>query len=507
MENTTNDRTPLLARRASYVALPGISSSHHHIKGNRFAAQSFLPISFLASLGIAATVATTIFAYADLLCADPTDCKGEEQSAYAAVVAVTNGISHAAAILALGPLERLIKTRLKAGLVMWIICRASSVVLLVIGGNSKPAHPTFQWYLTIDTVSFRNIWIAVSGRVFEGLASDNLLHFNLNTVYVLTPTAGPRDVSRLIGTSLGLYMTGTAVAPVAVNVFQSYTTSFVAALAIFATALAYLLFGVRRLPITKQTDDYEESSDGSRIRPHDAAKGTQAPFKVLLSPLQPFFEHPRAIPHGLSLLLYTAVQGHLFPLIMVFASIQFHFDSFHNGLIVSIAAACAALQLLMTLQVLPAMARFFRPRRWLSRSSKIVPSSSHDRNFAIGALLVQAVAISALSSVSSPAQLYVAVGFVSTGLSVPSFMKSHFVALMPDASRAILGLALMESIGGLISPFLLGVWQVMYPGQSVFLFAVGLLGLSLGLFVLGSVLMSSHSNDQLPDSHLDDEEF
>ena len=105
-------------------------------------------ISLLASLGMAATIATTIYAYANLLCANPKACKDGEQSAYAAVVAIANGIAHTVAILILGPLEHLVKTQLKAGLALWIVCRAASVLCLVIGGDSPP---TTSSYLQIES--------------------------------------------------------------------------------------------------------------------------------------------------------------------------------------------------------------------------------------------------------------------------------------------------------------------------------------------------------------------
>lgn len=83
----------------------------------------------------------------------------------------------------------------------------------------------------------------MSGRIFEGLASDNLLHFNLNTIYVsltLPSSVSGQKASQLMATSLGLYMLGTAVSPVAVSLFQSYTASFAAALAIFGITLSLL---------------------------------------------------------------------------------------------------------------------------------------------------------------------------------------------------------------------------------------------------------------------------
>jgi hypothetical protein len=292
----------------------------------------------------------------------------------------------------------------------------------------------------------------VSGRIFEGLASDNLLHFNLNTIYVsltLPSSASGQKASQLIATSLGLYMLGTAISPVAVSIFQSYTASFTAALVIFSITLVYLAIFI--------------------YIPAPQAMPQISGLDVLLSPLQLFLDHPCAIPYGLSLLLYTAVQAHLFPTIMVFASIQLHFSAFQNGLLVSIAAACASVPLLLKVFIVPSL-------QWL-RSTDSTP--------VLAALVIQMLALIGITQVQNASQLYLAVSVAAAGLALPAFFKGYFVSFMPDASRAITALTFMENLGGLVSPFLLGSWQSFAPGPSVFIFAVALLGVSLGLFLWG----------------------
>ncbi|GIC86257.1 uncharacterized protein Aud_002625 [Aspergillus udagawae] len=408
---------------------------HDTLQNTQNAAYRTLPLALLASLGMAATTATTIYAYADLLCEDPTDCKNGEQNAYAAVVAIASGIAHAMAILILGPMEQLIQKHLRAGLLTWIVCRATSVLCIVIG------------------VSIRSVTIAVSGRIFEGLASDNLLHFNLNTIYVsITSPSSSQETSQLIATSLGLYMLGTAVGPLAVSIFQSYTASFTAALAIFSVALVYLVTFVRvpAVQAVPQMQTYSKIPSG---------------LNVLLSPLRSFLDNPRAIPYGLSLLLYTTVQAHLFPAIMVFASVRLHFGSFQNGLLVTTAAGCAAVHLLLKVFILPGV------RRLRLNSDRLT-----DRSAVLGALAIQMLALVAITQVQSAGQLYLAVSVAAAGLSLPAFFKSYFISFMPDASRAITALTFMENFGGLMSPFVLGSWQSVAPGPSVFGFAVALLG-------------------------------
>jgi hypothetical protein len=77
---------------------------------------------------------------------------------------------------------------------------------------------------------------------------------------------------------------------------------------------------------------------------------------------------------------------------------------------------------------------------------------------------------------------------VAAGLPLPAFFKSHLISFILDALRAITALAFTENLGGLVLLFLLGGWQSIAPGPSVFTFVVALLGLSLGLFLWGEIL-------------------
>ena len=94
-----------------------------------------LPIALLVALGMAATSATTIFAYADILCEDAAHCKGSEQSAYAGTVALATVVANVWGLLSIGPYEQLIKANRKAGLACWLLFRALSVAVLAFGGG------------------------------------------------------------------------------------------------------------------------------------------------------------------------------------------------------------------------------------------------------------------------------------------------------------------------------------------------------------------------------------
>lgn len=93
-----------------------------------------LPIALLAALAMAATAATTIYAYASLLCKDPTRCRDSERTTYAGAVAAATYVANVCALLALGGFAKLSRRNHKAGLALWIICRSMSVVTLALGG-------------------------------------------------------------------------------------------------------------------------------------------------------------------------------------------------------------------------------------------------------------------------------------------------------------------------------------------------------------------------------------
>lgn len=126
-ESTSEDDTPLSPPSDDAGAISSIIPDDHI---NRV-----LPIALAAALAMAATSATTVYAYADIICADPAHCQKEEQSAYAGAVALATGIANVCGILALGPLHISMKSRLKGGLYFWLISRATSVATLAIAGK------------------------------------------------------------------------------------------------------------------------------------------------------------------------------------------------------------------------------------------------------------------------------------------------------------------------------------------------------------------------------------
>ena len=131
-----DEETPLVGEGSEFHE-PDTDSNQ--IKADAFNVDSInalyiLPIALLAALGMAATAATSIFAYASLLCKSPTHCQDSEQNRYAGSVALAATIANFCSLFVLGVLEHLSRTHRKAGLALWIVCRSLSVVALALGG-------------------------------------------------------------------------------------------------------------------------------------------------------------------------------------------------------------------------------------------------------------------------------------------------------------------------------------------------------------------------------------
>jgi hypothetical protein len=106
-----------------------------------------LPVAFTAAFAIAATSATTIYAYAQILCADPAHCKADEQNRYAAVVAVATTVANVFGVVAVAVLQKWTKTQPKLGLCFWLLSRGTGVAVLALAGMSFSTpmiHPNSQ---------------------------------------------------------------------------------------------------------------------------------------------------------------------------------------------------------------------------------------------------------------------------------------------------------------------------------------------------------------------------
>ena len=105
-------------------------------------------------------------------------------------------------------------------------------------------------------------------------------------------------------------------------------------------------------------------------------------------------------------------------------------------------------------------------------------------------MTMQSVFLTFLGLATKPWQVYLMVCFFSVGLAAPSFIKSYTVLYFPldDGPRAIAALSMMETIGGLLAPFVLGGLQTAHPGAGILYVASALIGISGVVFGVGALV-------------------
>lgn len=96
-----------------------------------------LPIAFTAAFAIAATSATTIFAYASIVCVEPAHCREGEKDRYTGVVALATVVANTFGVIAVGVLRQWVESNPKSGLYFWIFCRALGIGSLAVGGAGQ----------------------------------------------------------------------------------------------------------------------------------------------------------------------------------------------------------------------------------------------------------------------------------------------------------------------------------------------------------------------------------
>ena len=337
-----------------------------------------------------------------------------------------------------------------------------------------------------------SITVAICGQVLEGLASDNILHFSLNAIYV--QVSEQKTVSRLIGVSLALYMIGISVSPSVAGLLPSFQTSFAMAVALFATAFIYLLVCVPG-PLPKgheaSASDAAVADITSQEIGHDFS--ALAFLKTTVSPFALFVAKPLALVLGIALLLYNAIQSYTFSAIMVHTSLDFGFSSKENGFLISIAHGTASIYLIFLLFVGPSLHKALRNAKRKHSAKGNDVQQKLDAPLAVGAMLTQAVALSLLGFATKIWQIYAIVALCALGLSTPSFIKSYFVTLFDKAegSQAVAALAMMETLGGLVAPMIFGGIQSASPGREVFFFASGCIGVAALVFAVGATVQET----------------
>ena len=323
--------------------------------------------------------------------------------------------------------------------------------------------------------------MALSGRVFEGLASDNLLHFSLNAVYAQSPDQD--KISSLIGYSLALYMIGISVSPFIAGLFANFTVSFFMAFGLFAVSIVYLQAVVRASQIEQvSTSEYDRNDK-------DLKSTWKKWLKTAISPMKTFQTNPLHTFTGLSLFLYNIVQSYVFQALMVHTSVHFGFTGKSNGFVLSIAHSVAAAYLFVTIFVIPKISRCIRSNR--SEAGSTLGSQDRDFVLALTSLTVQVLSLVALGLATKPWQVYCIAACLAVGLCTPSFIKAYSTSLFTNIEKpaALAALAMVETLGSVLGPVVLGGLQsYLSRDAGVFYVAAGLSAMSFFSLAIGDVV-------------------
>ncbi|KAI0468892.1 major facilitator superfamily domain-containing protein [Xylaria cf. heliscus] len=446
-----------------------------------FNPQYVLPIALLSALAMASTAATSYFAFATLLCKDPRHCKGDETVKYAGFVAVAACTANILGMSSLGHLQKLLTMNRRLGLLLWMVCRSMSAIVLLVG------------------VSVGSIYFAFSARIFEGLASDNLLHFNLNAIYAQS-TSKDR-ASSLISYSLALYMIGISVSPFVAGLFDNFTTSFVMALGLFVVAIVYIQLCLPASTSNNVQATAVSQQEGARAVESQQRNGVLSTLTSLsmtvFSPLEPLRKRPIYLFIGLSLFCYNVVQSYIFDALLVHTSIRFGFSAKENGLIITTVHSIGALYILTTIYLIPKTARYFHTRTCFQILQSWLQGRNKYSMMAQLSLIVHVLSLTALGFANEARQIYPITTLLAIGLPIPAFIKAYFLSLFESDQRpvALAVLAMMETVGSVIGPLLLGGLQSYFSSSGrVFFAAAGLGGASLILLVIGASIIGANSS-------------
>lgn len=287
-------------------------------------------------------------------------------------------------------------------------------------------------------------------------------------------------------------MLGVSVSPFVAGLFGNFSISFLLALGIFSLSIIYLQFGVHDLDHLRNDSPNEIRRDNFTDEPRsDISAWLGGWLRALISPLQPFRKEPTYLLTGLSLFAYNVAQSYTFNALLVYSTVRFGFTGRENGYILSMAHSVGAIYIFATLFLIPRFCRLFgarappqpTPRNFWSKKREVVLASL--------SLIVQTIALTALGLATQASDVYICTVLLAVGLPAPSFIKGYSISMFgaDEKPKALAALAIMETLGSVLGPLLLGGFQSYYGVDGfVFFAASGLTSASLVLLAVGSGL-------------------
>lgn len=325
----------------------------------------------------------------------------------------------------------------------------------------------------LNVVIYKSMPLAFIGRIFEGFATDNLLHYNLNAIFVASVPDETR-FSRLVGTSLALYLAGMALSPTLAALLPTFFLSFFLALALFTVSALYLAVFI---PTVCKISTRRVNTD---------AETEMGPLSSLHRPLADLCGDRGIILPGVALLLYNTTLAYIIPALMVYTTLEFAFTSRQNGFLISIAAGVSAFSLFAVFHVFPWAKKVLNVKDQLPGPT----ASPLKQNlvFSVSSMFLHLIALTIIPLATKGWQMFPLVALLAFGIAAPGFLKNYGVALAADKSAAVASLAMMEILGGLMSVLVLGSWQSWLGHTSVFWAAASLVAAAL-LAVISSLFL------------------
>ncbi|KAK8076916.1 hypothetical protein PG996_003086 [Apiospora saccharicola] len=438
----------------------------------------FLPLAFIAALAMAATGTSTMIAYDRIACPDPMNCDPQHIMQYYHTTAAARTIGGVVGILSVGIARIWVESNPKLYLYLWLACRALGVGVVLLG------------------FLLQNIYVAASCTIFDGLANGNVHYFVLAAVYVRTRVPG--RFSRLLGTSLALYMLGYTISTVAVPflLVPSFLLSFAVALVILGLSAAYLVVFIPSGVFAARDPDGDAALTTTTTT---STRRTIA--KAIVDPVYHLYAESTIRLPALALLLHNTAQGFLFFAIAIHAIVDLEFGGNQYMILYGIESVVPAVYLMLALHGIPKLQRMWKRRSSTTDYTAVVSADETDgggemtrttgppatRDFVciIICMLAQLIALPWFLAVSAEDRgvIYALVAVVSIGLSVPSFLKSYAVSIVVDDAHnktsALGSLALMESIGSLVAPLLVPSFQFWIWRNSIVILAPSLVAASM----------------------------
>lgn len=323
---------------------------------------------------------------------------------------------------------------------------------------------------------------------------------------------------------MALYMLGMSASPTIAGFLPGFYTSFMMALSIFSMSLLYLCFFVpvitaKQHPREEGLVSWTHSRQNARWR--DLALGASR----FWSPLNEMGKELPVLAAGLSILFFNTTQAYLFPALMVYTSTKYSFTRIQNGYVLSIAATVSAIYLMTIYYLEPRLSAIWH-NSWQSGDSprstrrsdlnagslesnpdinsdrgrgdsgagskatcKLSLSSRADHTRALLSLSIYIVVLPGVVIATNAAQIYALTSVIALGMSAPSFIKSYAVSIADQDSATVASLAIMESVGSLLSTLVLGTVQSNTGGGGiVFIMASAIVAGSLFTLVASPLL-------------------